>query len=110
MLSLLQEGHASPLVVTISSLAILVVGGYIFLAPQQELLGPKAPARVHEEWPLVGALRFFTARWEFFQHARDRASSGNFSFFIGKHPVVALTGEKGRKVFFESRELGFAEG
>jgi hypothetical protein len=110
MLSLLQDGYSGSLVVPVSAMAILVVGVYILLAPQQELLGPKSPPRVREGYPLVGALRFFTARWEFYQHARDQTSSGNFSFFLGKHPVVGLTGDKARKLFFESRDLGFAEG
>lgn len=33
------------------------------------------------------------------------AGGGSFSFFLGKHPVVALVGDEGRKVFFESKEL-----
>lgn len=93
-------------------LSVMSVGAgiYFALAPQQDLLGPKAPPRVHEEWPVLGALRFFTARWDFYQHARSQAKSGNFSFFLGKHPVVGLTGDRGRKLFFESKGLGFAEG
>jgi sterol 14-demethylase len=109
MLALIQEGYPAPLVITFSTVAILAVAVYILLAPQQQLLA-KAPPRVKEGYPLLGAFRFFTARWEFFQHSRDQAPSGNFSFFLGKHPVVGLTGDKARKLFFESRELGFTEG
>jgi sterol 14-demethylase len=109
MLSLIQEGYPAPLIITVSAVAILVVAGYVWLAPQEELLA-KAPPRVKEGYPLLGAFRFFTARWEFFQHSRAQAPSGNFSFFLGKHPVIGLTGDKARKLFFESRELGFAEG
>ncbi|TVY73614.1 Sterol 14-demethylase [Lachnellula suecica] len=61
-------------------------------------------------FPILGATKFFTARWQFFRHARDQSPTGNFSFFLGKHPVVGLTGVEGRKTFFESRELGFGEG
>lgn len=108
MISLLHEGYSAPLVLPVSAIAVLLAALYMFLSPQQ--LGPKAPPRVREGWPILGALRFFTARWEFFQHARDQAPSGNFSFFLGKHPVVGLSGDAARKIFFESKDLGFAEG
>lgn len=110
MLSLVPEAYSVSLVLPVSVIAILVAGVYILLAPQQDLLGPKAPPRVREGYPIIGALRFFTARWDFFQHARDHTPTGNFSFFLGKYPVVGLTGDKARKLFLESRELGLSEG
>lgn len=60
--------------------------------------------------PVLGAIKFFTSRWKFFRHARDESPSGHFSFFLGRHPVVGVSGEEGRRLFFESREMGMREG
>ena len=100
------------LIYTLSaSTAISVVVVVVIALPSEpRRLGPKEPRLVPEGYPVVGALRFFTARWDFFQHARRLTPSGNFGFFIGKHPVVGLTGEKGRQAFFESKGVGFGEG
>lgn len=39
-----------------------------------------------------------------------RSLTGNFSFFIGKYPVVGLSGEASRRVFFDSKQFGLTEG
>ena len=70
----------------------------------------KAPKLVSHNYPIVGALAFFTERWTFFQRASAHSPTGNFSFHLGKHPVVGVSEEESRKVFFDSKQLGFAEG
>lgn len=70
---------------------------------------PQAPKRVHGNHLIVGAVSFFTERWNFCQQGA-RSPSGNYSFHLGKHPVIGVSGEEGRKVFYESKQLGFAEG
>jgi len=42
------------------------------------------------------------------QYAKSK--TGNFSFHAGPNTIVALSGDKGRQLFFDSKELGFAEG
>jgi hypothetical protein len=89
---------------------LLSISIYALLNPSQPTSASKVPKLVSEGFPVVGALRFFTARWDFFREARSHAATGNFSFKIGKHFVVGLSGDKGRQVFFESRDLGLREG
>ena len=73
-------------------------------------ISPDAPPAVRDNYPLTGAWGFWNRRWEFFQNACSRSSTGNFSFHAGSHHLIGLSGEKARQVFFDSRELGFEEG
>ena len=72
-------------------------------------LPSKAPP-VFESLPVVGALRFSSNRNAFLRDIARRSPSGLASFYFGKLRVVALSGEEGRKTFFESRELDFNAG
>ena len=71
---------------------------------------PKAPRVARHNYPIVGGLGYFTERWTFCQRAIAESPTGNFSFHLGKHPIIGASGEEGRKVFFDSRQLGFTEG
>ncbi|KAH7039996.1 cytochrome P450 [Microdochium trichocladiopsis] len=62
------------------------------------------------DWPVLGAIRFYSARADFMLEAMKHTPGGNFTFYIGKKQIVAVTGEEGRKTYFDNRELGFAEG
>ncbi|KXJ96447.1 cytochrome P450 6A1 [Microdochium bolleyi] len=62
------------------------------------------------DWPILGALRFYSARPDFMLNAARHTPGGNFSFYIGKKHLVALTGEEGRKTYFDNKDLGFSEG
>ncbi|KAI5458580.1 cytochrome P450 6A1 [Mariannaea sp. PMI_226] len=73
-------------------------------------LHPKAPPLTHGVYPILGAVKFFTRRWDFFRDAARTSPTGNFSFFVGRKPVVGLTSEESRQVFFDNRHFGFAEG
>lgn len=90
--------------------AVLCVGVYFLAFSGKYQFSSKSPKLASAGYPILGAVRFFTARLDFFRHAQAQAPTGNFTFFLGKHPIVGLSGDKGRSVFFESRELGFAEG
>lgn len=68
---------------------------------------PLLPALSATQWPsptsakaapIISALRFCTARWDFFQYNRAPSPSGHFIVFIGKNPVVDLSGLNGRQV------------
>lgn len=73
-------------------------------------LPENAPNATSDDYPLTGPWGFWTERWDWYCRRRDQSTTGNFSFHAGPNTIVALTGEKGRKAFFESRELGFSEG
>lgn len=70
---------------------------------------PNAPLLV-ESLPVIGALRFFSDRNLFLREVAARSPSRQASFYFGKFRIVALSGEDGRKAFFESRELDFNAG
>ncbi|KAK7741914.1 hypothetical protein SLS62_010891 [Diatrype stigma] len=97
---------ASVWAVLLAGLATLAV--QVFWRPS---IPKNAPKWFREgDWPIAGALRFYSARSDFFRNAMKHSPTGNFSFYIGKKQVVGLSGPEGRKVFFENRELGFSEG
>ena len=90
--------------------SIAVVGGVLLYLFSKPSFPKNAPTLTREAWPILGSLQFFTERWDFFQKSKAHSQSGNFSFYAGQWPVVGLTGEEGRKLFFESKALAFTEG
>lgn len=73
-------------------------------------LPSNAPPQVSDNLPISGAVGFWTHRWTWFRRRRDQSKTGNFSFHAGPNTIVALSGDKGRQLFFDSKDLGFAEG
>ncbi|KAK1148576.1 hypothetical protein N8T08_009583 [Aspergillus melleus] len=61
-------------------------------------------------YPVVGALRFFFNRERFCYDSRTASPTGNYSYYLGRHRVVGLSGPQGRKTFFESRDLDLDQG
>ncbi|KAF2263282.1 cytochrome P450 6A1 [Lojkania enalia] len=98
----------SPAIILISLTVLFTV--YVLWHTYWRQIPENAPPAVSDNLPLTGALGFWTRRWDFYTYHRDRAPTGNFSFHAGPNHIVALSGDKGRSLFFESRELGFAEG
>ena len=106
--SLLSEANSFPLSLAFGSLAV-VTGLFLYLFRKPPF--PKnAPGLTPEAWPIVGSLQFFTQRWDFFQKSLAHSNGRSFSFYAGQYPVVGLSGDEGRRIFFESKSLGFAEG
>lgn len=101
---------------SIVSLSTSIILGTVFFAVKLSAysasgkFSAKAPKLVRQSYPILGALDFFNRRWDFFRHNRSEMDSGQFSYMVGKYPIVGLTGERARKLFFESKDLGFAEG
>lgn len=62
------------------------------------------------DWPVVGALQFYSNRKSFFERAIAGAPNGVFSFYVGKKHIVGLSGAMGRKALFEEKELNFGAG
>jgi hypothetical protein len=93
------------LLATLAGLGLL----YRLLAARPAL-HPKSPPLASGVYPIVGALGFFTRRWHFFKQAAAASPTGNFSFYVGSKPVVGLTSDDSRQVFFDNKHFGFAEG
>ncbi|TVY35052.1 Sterol 14-demethylase [Lachnellula occidentalis] len=93
---------------TIASLSLLtsLYLLYTLLSPSYTFPQKSPSSSTVSHLPIVGALQFFTKRWDFFRLSRDAAKTGNFKFFLGKHPIVGLSGAEARK----SRELSMHEG
>lgn len=68
----------------------------------------KAPVAIPEDVPVIGATRFWSARWKFFKEWRAKKSS--FGFYVGNNQVIGVTGTAARQDFFNSRELSFDKG
>jgi hypothetical protein len=69
-----------------------------------------APGFTSLSYPLFGSTAFFTGGWDLYRHSIAKSGTGNFSFFLAKHPVVGLSGNVGRQVFFESKQLDLNAG
>ncbi|KAH8756595.1 cytochrome P450 6A1 [Diaporthe sp. PMI_573] len=83
----------------------------VFIKIQWQPSFPKtAPKQIKEGYPLLGALRLFTSRGDFYKDALNRSNTGNFSFYFGKHQLVGMSGVEGRKTFFDSKDLNMSEG
>jgi hypothetical protein len=83
----------------------------VFIKVQWQPAFPKAaPKQVKEGYPLLGALRLFTSRGDFYKEALAQSNTGSFSLYFGKHQLVGLSGVEGRKTFFDSKDLNMSEG
>lgn len=109
LLDLLNPVARSPttlLILLTASLLVFIIIHTLFI----RRLPANAPLAARDDYPITGPWGFWTRRWDWYRRQRDQSKTGNFSFHAGPNTIVALTGEEGRKLFFESRELGFAEG
>lgn len=70
----------------------------------------KCPPTTAWNFPIVGDIRFWTKRYDFWEAAMAQTKSKDFSFHMGQHRLVGTTSDAGRKLYFESKDLGFAEG
>lgn len=70
----------------------------------------RGPIQAHDQWPVLGAIEFFISRQDFFFTSVKQSITGSFSFFVGNVPVVGLSGDAGRRLFFETKELSLEEG
>jgi sterol 14-demethylase len=59
---------------------------------------------------VFGDLGFFRERWDWWQRSVAQSTTGSFLYHIGQYTVVGVSGQEGRKFFFESKDLGFSEG
>lgn len=88
---------------------IITLAFYIFLV-QRPSFPSNAPKVFSSDYPVFGPLGFWTARRDFWHRAIRESKTGNFSFHVGKHPVIGVSSEEAREVFLNSRYLGLKEG
>ena len=69
-----------------------------------------APRPLGEDYPILGALRFFSDRYNMYFDGISSSRTGNFSFYFGKHQIVAISGLEGRKVFFQNKAMDLSQG
>ncbi|CCF32569.1 cytochrome P450 6A1 [Colletotrichum higginsianum] len=69
-----------------------------------------APPIALDNYPITGSWGFWGRRWSWHRRQRDATPSGNFAFHAGPNTIVGLSGDAGRRLFFESKDLGFSEG
>jgi len=62
------------------------------------------------DWPIMGALRFYSHRASYMNNGFQHTSNAPFSFYIGQKHIIALAGDAGRRVFYDNKELKLAEG
>ncbi|GAQ45854.1 unnamed protein product [Aspergillus niger] len=61
-------------------------------------------------YPVVGALQLFLDRERFCLESKSASSTGNYSYYLGQHRVVGVSGSQGRHTFFKSQDLNFEQG
>ncbi len=82
---------------------------YIVFSPRQPF-SPHSPKQISDQYPVFGALRYFSERWDFYRDAIAESKTGNFSFYLGKYAIIGFSGKQARKDFFESKKLSLFEG
>ncbi|KAH8593173.1 cytochrome P450 [Bisporella sp. PMI_857] len=113
MASLINDLLQTPLSLShITAPALLILTCLFLLSIRRPTPPAKAPKLLSffDNYPIVGATRFFTSRLAFFHDGMRASKTGNFSFWIGKNFIIGLSGDESRRVFFQSSQLGMAEG
>ncbi|KAM5455774.1 putative sterol 14alpha-demethylase [Microsporum audouinii] len=93
-------------------LSLLLVSLVALLAclPRQLPFPDGAPKLLSEGYPVIGMLRFFSDRYNFYTDGIAASNTGSFSFYFGQHQIVGVSGPEGRKVFFQSKSMDLNEG
>lgn len=73
---------------------------------------PKNAPGLISGYPLLGATRYFTSRLAFTRESRLQTKTRNFSFLLGRYPIISLGGHDGRAAIFEGKdtELNLSDG
>jgi len=110
LLGTLIRVSGSPTLTILAASAVLLTAYVVIHTLFIRRIPHNAPPVVSDNLPITGPIGFWTSRWDWFRSKRDASPTGNFTFHAGPNTIVALSGAKSRKLFFESRHLGFAEG
>src|ERR1700760_4836637 len=63
----------------------------------------QAPTLVREGIEIIGPVRWWTKRWEFFNDQIQKHKY--FSFYVGNNLMIGLSGDAARKAFLENKDL-----
>lgn len=101
-----------PFITPVQLLAIAGVFAIIFYVVfiHRPSFPSNAPHLLRSDLPIFGSLGFWNARRDFWVDSVKESKTGNFSYHLGKHPVIGISSKEGRDVFLNSRGLGFGEG
>ncbi|KAH0343929.1 cytochrome P450, partial [Aureobasidium melanogenum] len=103
----LQGLGTSQTLLTVVSLALGILAAYLYF---NRALPEGAPPLIKGDWPLIGPIKFWTRRWDFFKEAAKISANGNFSFHVGNHVVVGVSGDEGRRSFIDNKHLDATTG
>ena len=107
-LSMLVNEYTTTFSIALISLSIFgIIFLYLFHC---QSFPQRAPKLASESWPIIGSMQFFTERWSFFERQVALSQTGNFSFYAGDKPVVGISGDHARKLFFESKTMSLSDG
>ncbi|KAE9364966.1 cytochrome P450 [Stipitochalara longipes BDJ] len=71
---------------------------------------PKSPKFTSDTVLILGSRGFLTRLWSWWKKSMENSKTGNFSFWLGKYHVIALSGEAARKMYLDNRDLDFVLG
>lgn len=90
--------------VALPLLALVPLLPIAYLLAKRPLLPKNVPALLRG-LPVVGSIEFYTERFDFIQRIKSKIPGKHFTFYYGRYPIIAMTGETGRSVVFNTRAL-----
>jgi len=94
----------------VAAAVITVAVGILSVLLKDTSIPEKAPKLVSGLWPILGHRGFFNARWDFHHNMGKASPNGDWSYFVGPKPVVGMSGDASRKIFFGSNKLNLGAG
>jgi len=94
----------------VTAALITVTVGILSVFLKDSSVPDQAPKLISGLWPILGHRGFFNARWDFHHNMGKASQNGNWSYFVGNKPVVGMSGDASRKVFFTSTKLHLGAG
>ncbi|KAJ2896395.1 cytochrome p450 6a1 [Zalerion maritima] len=86
-----------------------MIGYILFDLLSQPPFPSKSPTLL-KGYPIVGVPMLFSARDVLFRVGKAISKTGNFSFYYGKVQIIAVSGERARKFWFDSKDLDMSQG
>lgn len=84
------------------AIASIVFLGYLSYTPRVD---KRAPAFTSDTTLFIGSWSYFKRRWSFWVNSVAQSKTGHFSFWLGKHHCVGVSGEAARKWFLDNRHF-----
>lgn len=94
----------------VTAAVITVVVGVASVLLKDYSIPEKAPKLASGLWPILGHRGFFNARWDFHRTHGHASPTGNWTYFVGRKPVIGMSGDASRKLYFGSNKLNLSAG